>query len=53
MLAAGTTMQAPMHVIGFVCERSFVPGEIEKMAFYCRNRVLFENEPAEPAALAL
>jgi len=43
-LLASRIIQERLHVIGFVCERTFEPGEIKERAFYCCNPALFENE---------
>jgi hypothetical protein len=51
LLAAGTA-QARLHIIGFVCERSFAPDEIKEKSFYCCNPALFENEEAARTAMA-
>lgn len=45
-LRAARTLQARLHVIGFVCERTFTDGEIRKRAFYHCNPSLFEDEGA-------
>lgn len=51
-LQAAPTAQARLHIIGFVCERSFAPAEIKEKSFYCCNPALFENEEAARAAMA-
>jgi hypothetical protein len=43
-LRASSVIQERLHVIGFVCERTFEAGEIKKQAFYFCNPALFENE---------
>ncbi len=43
-LRASSVIQERLHVIGFVCERTFVAGEIKERSFYCCNPALFENE---------
>jgi hypothetical protein len=43
-ILAARVIQERLHVIGFVCERTFEPGEIKEQAFYCCNSALFEDE---------
>lgn len=51
-LLAAPTLQSRVHFIGFVCESTFVAGEIKQRVFYCCNPALFENEDAAKAAMA-
>lgn len=50
-LGAAATLQARVHFIGFVCERTFQPDEIKQNAFYCCNPALFDNEEAARIAM--
>jgi hypothetical protein len=43
-LRASSVIKERLHVIGFVCERTFVAGEIEERSFYFCNPASFENE---------
>lgn len=43
-LPASRGIRERIHVIGFVCERSFRTGEIGEKAFYCCNPTLFRSE---------
>ncbi|MGO8763092.1 MAG: hypothetical protein ACLP2P_16250 [Desulfobaccales bacterium] len=46
-LPASRVIQERLHIIGFVCERTFEEGEIKERAFYCGNPAMFENEEKE------
>jgi hypothetical protein len=45
-LSAAPTLQARLHVIGFICERNFTEGEISARSIYRCNPSLFEDEAA-------
>jgi hypothetical protein len=45
-LAAAQTLQARLHVIGFICERTFAEKEISARAVYRCNSSLFETKRA-------
>jgi hypothetical protein len=43
-LGASATMIERVHVIGFVCERTFAPGEISKESHFCCNPSLVDGQ---------
>ena len=51
-LQAASTMQARIHLIGFICERVFTSCEINDRTFLFCNPRLFENEEAALATLS-
>lgn len=51
-LSAAATIQARLHILAFVCEKNFTPGELKNCAFYCCNPALFPNEEAARTGMA-
>lgn len=43
-LIASRIIQERLHIIGFICEHTFVAGEIKERAFYCCNPALLKSE---------
>jgi hypothetical protein len=50
-LQAAPTLQARVHFIGFVCERTFLPGEIKQQVYYVCNPGFFADEEAARSAM--
>jgi hypothetical protein len=50
-LRAAPTLQARVHFVGFVCERTFLPGEIKQQVYYASNPVVFADEDAAKSAI--
>jgi len=51
-LPAARLAQQRLHVIGFICERSFTPAEIIEQSFYLCNPTLFADETAARQAMS-
>jgi hypothetical protein len=51
-LPAAALVRERIHVIAFVCEKDFTPGELRERTFMCCNPSQFESEDAAGEALA-
>jgi hypothetical protein len=51
-LPAAALVRERLHVIAFVCEKDFAPGELGKRMVFCWNPFRFESEDAAREALA-